>query len=339
MLIVGEFQISNTPTYQKCTLSIVGAVSGVLKSLGRDYDVVDVSGYSGWSFIINITKGKTCPSSVFCIEDWDDTTKGMETLGCKICMYRDPESYEYYSGEPSDEERERAKKFFEQVKKELETKDKPVIIWGIPHPEYAIVYGYKDDTYLASSSNIVYGNPDVPFKYDELKAPGGLQYFTFSKELEVDSDQRDKEAITRAIRRTEGGQHTDESGAEFISGPEALIEWAAILKKGEVEALDYLGNGYIATVAFEGRSNAVEFLKRLAERYKDRPQSEQLTRAADAFAKTQAFLRDYLKVFPYTVKGEMTEEKRRQGAKLLLKAKPHELKAIEHLQEAQKIWN
>jgi len=64
-----------------------------------------------------------------------------------------------------------------------------------------------------------------------------------------------------------------------------------------------------------------------------------LTRAADAFAKTQAFLQDYLKVFPYTVKGEMPGEKRKQGAKLLLKAKPHELEAIEHLQEAQKIWN
>ncbi|MCP4762556.1 MAG: helix-turn-helix transcriptional regulator, partial [archaeon] len=40
------FEINNTPIYQGCWNSYLGAISGVLKSFGYDYDINAVGGYS-----------------------------------------------------------------------------------------------------------------------------------------------------------------------------------------------------------------------------------------------------------------------------------------------------
>ncbi|MFX1364089.1 MAG: hypothetical protein ACFFCE_15060 [Promethearchaeota archaeon] len=43
-------------------------------------------------------------------------------------------------------------------------------------------------------------------------------------------------------------------------------------------------------------------------------------------------------IFSFAFEGEFPEDKRKKGTDLLLKIKPNELKAIEHLKEAVKVW-
>lgn len=332
---MNEQKTSNIPTFQPCWISYLGAVSGVLKYFGKNYDIIDVGGYSGWSFLINVANESTCPSGPTAHKAYNDILKGTRTLGFEIRGYDEnsPEDWEEISPEA---QKERSKKLFDNFKKEFDEEQKPVILWGIPVPEYGIVYGYEGNSYLVSTFQHIQGLPDSPIPYDKIEAPGSLHYYSFGNEVKVDPEVRDKEAIERAIRMTEGETYAHEN---YTAGPEAFVEWAHILQTGIMgEELNYQGNSYVANCALEGRSTAIEFLKRLAIRYKDKPQSKHLIRASEEFSKSRDLLEEFVKLFPFAFEGEIPVDKRKPGAELILKIKPNELKAIEHFKEAVKEW-
>jgi hypothetical protein len=337
---VSENKMSNTPEFQPSWISYLGAVSGILKSRGKDHDIIDVGGYSGWSFLINVMRGNTCPSGPTAHKAYDDILEGTRTLGVEISGYDDiaeykdhPEDMNEYSPEVIEK---RARNMFENFKREFDEEQNPVVLWGIPIPEYGIVYGYKDDSYLVSTIRRVQGIPETPIPCNKLQAPGSLHYFSFGKELEVNPKIRDRKAIERAIRMAEGETSAHE---HYVAGPEAFVEWANVLQTGKKgEEVIYHGNSYVANCALEGRSTATSFLRRIAERYKDKSQHDPLINASNEFSKSKDLLASFVDLFPFALEGELPEEKRKQGAKLLLKIKPSELKAIKHLKKAIQVW-
>ena len=136
---ISENKTNYTPKFQPSWISYLGAVSGVLKALGKDCSIIDVGGYSGWSFLVNVSKGNTCPSGPTAHAAYKDIIKGTQTLGFEIGGYDDRSKYESY---PDDwDERlpelkdQRAKEFFNNFKKEFDEKQSPVVLWGIPVPE------------------------------------------------------------------------------------------------------------------------------------------------------------------------------------------------------------
>ncbi len=93
----------------RCWLSYTGTVAGSLRSLGVDCDTVDVGGYSGYAFIVNVTKGATDPSGPTALGGlWNEIFSGTESLGLSIEVYEDVE-YERLSGDPTPEELERTR--------------------------------------------------------------------------------------------------------------------------------------------------------------------------------------------------------------------------------------
>ena len=333
-----EKEISNKPTYQPCWISYLGAVSGSLKSLGKDYDVTDVGGYSGWSFLINVSKGVTCPSGPTAHRAYKDILKGTQSLGFELGGHDDPPCIPAKEGEVTEEERERFRKYFEIVKKEIIEKDRPIVLWGIPVPEYGIVYGFKDDSYIVSTFRHLNNITEIPIPYDKLAAPGGLHHFSFGKELDIDQEIVDKEAIERAVKLTKGGPEI--TNENYVAGTEAFTEWARVLKNDEIKigGHNYHGNSYVAYCALEGRDTAVEFLKRLSKRYSGKPQSNYLEKAANAFTKTRDLLKEFVGIFPFAFEGDISKEKRTKGSELLKQAVPHELEALNYLEEAISFW-
>ncbi len=334
---MGENRTSNIPVYQKCWISYLGAVSGVLKSFGQECSIIDVGGYSGWSFFINVAKKDTCASGPTAHKAYDEILKGTQALGIEIKWgYKEETKYESEI-DIDTPKRGQAKKLFDHFKKDFNENQKPIVFWGIPVPEYGIVYGYKDESYLVSTFRHYQGLPETPIPYDKIKAPGLLHYFSFDKQIDVDPKVRDKEAIERAIRMAEGKNYAHED--TYVAGPEAFVEWANVLQKGiKGENLIYFGNSYVANCALEGRSTTVEFLKRVATRYIDRPQYKPLIKASEEFSKSKDLLAKFVEIFPFTFEGEFPEDKRKKGTDLLLKIKPNEIKAIEHLKEAVNVW-
>ncbi|MFX1326416.1 MAG: hypothetical protein ACFE8N_15810, partial [Promethearchaeota archaeon] len=195
-----------------------------------------------------MAKGTTCPSGPTAHKAYDDILKGTRSLGFEIGVYDDKSEYENFPDDWDEKspqvQKQRAKRMFDNFKKEFNEEQNSIVLWGIPIPEYGIAYGYEGDFYLVSTFRHLRGIPETPIPYDKLEAPGSLHYFSFGKEIKINPDIRDKEAIERAIHMTEGVSYAHEN---YIAGPDAFVEWAHVLQTGRVEEeLVYHGNSYVA---------------------------------------------------------------------------------------------
>jgi DNA-binding HxlR family transcriptional regulator len=330
--------VSRKAEYQPCWLSYTGAVAGCLTALGTKRDIVDVGGQSGYAFLINVSKGVTCPSGPTALPEktWSQIFRGTEDLGWTIELYWKPLCYPAKEGVVTSEERERARRLFQTVKHEIDKSDRPVILWGLCIPEYGIVNGYEGNSYVTSTYRSVAnpGKPEEPVPYDALEAPGGLEALFFRNKVEVNFKATDRLAIERAIRF---------AGAEipiqrrYVGGPEALDEWADVLEHAPKEKQNYHGNSYVGACVCKGRAICAEFLKKMTERNVGE-QTKYLLEASRCYERGATLMNEFTKVFPFKFKGEMKLEYRRKAAETLRKVKPYEEEAIKHMKKALEKW-
>lgn len=223
--------ISREVEYPPCWLSYTGAVAGCLRALGVECDTVDVGGRSGYAFVINVSKGVTCPSGPTALPSgaWSLIHEGTESLGWKMEHYYDMGSYPSEEGNPTPQDFERAKKLFEKVKREIDERGRPVVIWGLDVPEYGIVKGYQGNSYITSTYRSIAkpGEPEEPILFYDLKAPGCLDSYFFRDSVERDGHSDDREALERAIRFASADMPTHDN---YVGGPAALDEWANVLE-------------------------------------------------------------------------------------------------------------
>ncbi len=329
--------ISKRVEYQPCWLSYTGAVAGSLRALGVDCDTVDVGGRSGYAFIINVSKGVTCPSGPTALssETWKQIQKGTESLGLTIEWYEYPHSYPAEEGNPTPEELEMAKKLFERIKREIDERDSPVVLWGLVAPEYGIVKGYEGNFYLTSTFRTVNNQPEEPINFYDLKAPGCIDALFFRDKVEQDAVAADKEALERAINFAAA---TVPIRNNYVGGPAALDEWANVLENLPEEKQNYMGNSYVGACVCEGRFMSAEFLKRLSKKYVGK-QSKHLQGAAECYEKAWKLMEEFTGIFPFKFQGEMRLEDRKKGAKTLRKVRPFEEEAIKHMKKALEEWS
>jgi len=328
--------ISKKAEYQECWLSYTGAIAGSLKALQVDCDIVDVGGYSGYAFLINVAKDVTCPSGPTAVshEAWKKMFKGTESLGWTIESYEYPRSYPAEEGKPTPQEIETAKKLFEKIKHEIDERDKPVVLWGLVAPEYGIVKGYEGDSYVTSTFRSLNNQPEDPILFYDLKAPGCIDALFFRNKVKVDTAAADKTALKRAIDFATAKVPIHKG---YIGGPAALDEWANILQNLPEEKQNYMGNSYVSACVCEGRFICAEFLKRLSKKH-PKKQLEHLKKAAKCYEEGWQLMKDFTKIFPFKFKGKMDLEDRKKGAEILRRVKPFEEEAIKHMTKALENW-
>jgi DNA-binding HxlR family transcriptional regulator len=326
--------ISKKVEYQPCWLSYTGAIAGSLRALGVNCDAVDVGGYSGYAFLINVAKGITCPSGPTALpnETWKQIHQGTESLGWTIEQYEYPNSYPAKEDNPTSEEIEIGRKLFDKIKREIDEKDRPVVLWGLVVPEYGIVKGYEGNSYVTSTFRSLINQPETPILFYDLKAPGCIDAFFFRNQVEVDAKVADQEALRRAIRFATAEVLILDN---YVAGPEALDEWANVLENVPEEKQNYHGNSYVGACVCEGRAISAEFLKRLAKKYGGK-KSKHLLKAAEAYEKGARLMEEFTRIFPFKFQGEMSLENRKKGAEILRKVKPFEETAIDYMKKALK---
>jgi DNA-binding transcriptional ArsR family regulator len=328
-----ERVVSREPVYQGCWISYLGAVSGVLKSLGKDRDLVDVGGYTGYAFVSNVAKGKTCPSGPTALQCWPAILRATGVLGYKVRSFEDNRSFP--QGRPlGAEDVERARRTFAVVKREVD-RDRPVVLWGLDIPEYGIVKGYRGDAYLVSTYRRLLGKPDDPIRYDALEAPGCLHVVSFWEEAPAITARDDREALRRAIKMAEGDSVAPRG---YVAGPAAFDEWAGVLEAGAPETLLYQGNAYVAQCLHEAKGLAAAFLRRLAKRYAGRLHADPLMEAAREYAASEGLLKQFAGIFPFALEGTMPLESRTNGARLLRAVRPREEAAVARMKDVYKGW-
>lgn len=328
--------ISKEAEYLPCWLSYTGAIAGSLRALGVDCDIVDVGGRSGYAFLINVSRGVTCPSgpTALPVETWKQIHKGTESLGWTMEYYEYPFSYPANEGNPTQEELEVVKNLFAKIKREIDERDKPVVLWGLAIPEYGIVKGYEGNSYLTSTYRSLTNQPETPIPFYDLKAPGCIDAFFFRDRVKQNDTVADKEALERAVRFAAADVSIL---GNYVGGPEALDEWANVLENLPQEKQNYHGNSYVGACVCEGRSISAEFLRRLSKKYLGR-QSKHLDEAAKCYEKGAMLMKEFTQIFPFRFQGEMKLADRKKAAELLRKVKPVEEEAIKHVKKALEEW-
>ncbi len=328
--------ISKKVEYQPCWLSYTGAIAGSLRALGVDCDTVDVGGRSGYAFIINVSKGVTCPSGPTALpsETWKQIHKGTESLGLSIESYVYPSSYPTEEGNPTPQELEIVKNLFEKIKREIDERDRPVVLWGLAIPEYGIVKGYEGNSYITSTYRHLTDQPEDPIPFYDLKAPGCIDAFFFRDKVKRDATVADREALERAINFASANVPIL---GNYVGGPAALDEWADVLENLPEEKQNYHGNSYVGACVYEGRFMSAEFLKRLSKKYQGK-QSKHLQEAAECYERGAELMKEFTWIFPFKFQGEMKLEDRKKAAEILRKVKPFEEEAIRHMKKALEEW-
>lgn len=328
--------ISKKVEYLPCWLSYTGAVAGSLRALGVDCDTVDVGGYSSYAFLINVAMSVTCPSGPTAVthETWKQMLRGTESLGWTIELYEYPHSYPTKEDNPTPQEIEIAKKLFEKIKREIDEKDRSVVLWGLGAPEYGIVKGYEGDFYITSIFRSLKTQREEPILFYELKAPGCIDALFFREKVERVPAITDREALERAISFAAAKVPIRD---KYVGGPAALDEWANVLENLPEEKQNYMGNSYVGACVCEGRFMCAEFLKRLSKKYPGK-QSKHLHEAAECYEKGWELMKEFTRIFPFKFQGEMKLENRKKGAKILRKVKPFEEEALQYMKKALNEW-
>ncbi|MFW9806835.1 MAG: hypothetical protein ACFFFK_08910 [Candidatus Thorarchaeota archaeon] len=347
-----NFEVESKAKFAAAWITYLATATGILKSLGVETDLVDVGGYTGYAFHTNTAKGETCPSAPT-VAPFNKFAEGLESFGWKIEQRWVEPSYE-----PSNDESqiERARNYFVEIQDTIKSTGRPVGIWGIPDvPEFGIVNGFSDDSYLVSTFRSLPQVPEeeVPILYKNLLAPGGLFRMIFRESIgHKDERVRDREAIERGLGIAQGGEKVE----GYVSGPEAFDDWACTLEAGIVPEseeesrelkghtqLRYHGNSYVAVCTQEGLNLASEFLMRLAKRYDRESFSKSLSKASEEYSKAANAMKAYTELFPFNLEkdwdpDEFPDAKRYKGAKALRKTRQHVEAAIKQMENVLKKW-
>jgi len=334
--IMSRKVIRKEAVYPPCWLSYTGAMAGSLKALGTDCDIVDVGGYSGYAFLINVSKGTTCPSGPTALpsQTWRQINKATENLGWTLEHYDYPHSYPEVEGKHTAKEIEVARKMLEKIKREIDEKDRPVVLWGLVVPEYGIVNGYEGESYLTSTFRRLAKQPEDPVIFYDLKAPGCLEAFFFKNRVGPDHPGSRREAVERAVHFAEAKVPILDN---YVAGPAALDEWANVLESLPEEKQNYHGNSYVAACVCEGRAISNEFLQRLAKRHPGK-HAKHLLAAAECYNRSAKLMEEFTRIFPFKFQGEMKTKERKKAAELLRQVKPLEEEAVKHMKKALKMW-
>jgi hypothetical protein len=330
-----EQKLTINPIYQPCWISYLGSVSGVHLALGnKEHDLVNTGGYTGYAFALpNVSKGTTCPSGPTALDQmWKEIMNGTEDLGCKIRVIGDYKPFPTKE-ELTSEDHKRAQTIFNQIKDAIDNNN-PVVLWGIPIPEYGIVNGYQGKNYMVSTFRRLHDQPDNPIAFDAIQAPGSLHAVIFEEKFHEMTNDKDRISLQRAIILAEGKL----TGENHVAGSVAYEEWARVLVKGNEKDIIYHGNSYVNECTLEAKILAAEFLTRLTNKYEGESFTPSLLEASIEYKKIAELLKSFQKLFPFAFEGDISKEKRVKGAQLLRDAIPHEDRALKFLKIANADW-
>ena len=291
----------NPPIFINTWLTYIGCVTGVLRAFGKNVDVVDVGGYSGYVFLNNATKGWIDPGSPTLhngnvletnpdvIALWKEMDAGIAPLGAELERVWDPKHYREGGMPLTTEERNRAMAQFAQVKASLDD-ERPVMIWGMVFPEYGLAAGYTEDKYLVSTFRPYLDQQDDPIHFADLDAKGGLDAVYFHPTRRAPTSADDRAALRRALdlARIDRGITFDTPThsvptQRYVNGLDAYEVWADTIANATPQTASYEYLSYVIACVHEAKGLAADFLLKLAQRYPNTRQGGFLAKASDEY--------------------------------------------------------
>ena len=332
-----EKRVTNVGIYQPHGLSYSSAMSGAFQAIGEKWDVDDVTAFSGYGFLINTSKERICLSGPTALAAWPTIQDATEKLGWHLEHFIDEEGFPSTPPDTPLTERDekRARDFFNKVKEAIDEYNRPVVIWGIPVPEYGIVNGYQDEYYLVSTFRTLLKQEETPIAYNKIQSPGCMEIIAFEKKTKPPTDKDHKESIVRALKMAKG------EGVS-MKGYAASLEAYEVLEKQLLETpddkIDPFAFCYLVDCYFCARDSAHKYLTKLTEKYKKESFSKNLENVAETYGKITNLYKDLQMHYPLFGKQDYSHDNRKVGAEILRKIKEFEEEAINDLDECLGNW-
>lgn len=360
-------RVRGYPLYQGSWNSFISATSGVLEYLGVPDDYIYLSGRTGVCFITRITEDTFgyVAENILGQQTWQEIYNGINSFGWRVNEWSQQTVTSL--GNPNDPDPRTAREMFEKIKEIIDREDKPVVLWGVPIPNFGIVYGYEEEEYLVSSYRRKEGRKEVLIPYNSLSqniswTGGEYRFLYFTKNDEyISIPEEEKKAINRAIQMIKGIDILPETkihGFTHIVGLNAYDEWSNHLLN--VPKLSKVHVGYYGRYFHDAKSIAMEYLERIGRKYTELnlPQGEPLLSASMNYRLIKNIFEEYLILFPYfrefikqkkesedwdhkskfTKNEDIPQTKRKKGSEFILKIKSLEQKALSDLETAFELW-
>lgn len=317
--------VSNPAEYKPCWFSYQGAVQGVLNSLGVDVGLNEVIAVSGYGWITNAMRKNMCPSapSAYHRDVWMGNYRATENLGYGLEAVTSGSFERDGKQKLTTDSVVNAGKQFEVVKKEVDA-DRPVVMWGIPIPEYGIVNGYRGEEYIVKTFRSLIGQPDSPIQYTDLMAPGGLMILRFMARIKIDPKKAAVETLRRGYRLGIGDVN---KLPEYAIGPEAYDVFFKNLTEESFDGDSYHGTAYSMACLMEAKWAIAGYLRKV-----DPIVGPNLIDIANKYEALHKIIQQCHEEFPMGP-GEMLDEKCVVVAGLLREAKKVEVEALEDLKK------
>ncbi len=332
-----EIRVSQPAQFQDHLNSFAGCLAGVLTSKGQEVDAIEVCGFTGLAFLVRYYKNHMTSGSRYTSGIWPSIIQAAEGLGYKIDYVLDPNPYPTYFNTITLEDLARAQKFFRLVKRNIREKDQPAIIWGGDIPEYYIINGIQQNQYIMHGYHAVLNISEFSIRFDSIASPRYMHVCFLSDELTPRNEESDHQALKRAVEFAEGTTMTDD---QFVSGPDALKQWAFHLGhyKDQSSLVNVKGNNYMGEYYHSQFRSAAEYLSRLVEKYPRKTRNHYLREAADAYRAAEKRMFKFKTLFPYDYLENAHLKDPESGATLLLQVSEDLHTALKALKSAEVMW-
>ncbi|MHA2284204.1 MAG: ArsR/SmtB family transcription factor [Candidatus Hodarchaeales archaeon] len=335
-----EKKVSKVGIYQSHGISYPAAISGVLQALGEKWDVDDVTAFSGYGFLINTSKERICASGPTALAAWKVIQEATEKLGWQIKHYVDYEGFPSATDPSlplSERDQKRARELFKTVKEAIDTHNRPVVIWGIPVPEYGIVNGYQEDYYLVSTFRTLLKQEETPIAHNKIQSPGCMEAFIFDKKQSSPTDVEYRDSLVRGLKLVKG---EGVSTKGYASGLEAydVLQKQLLETPNAEKQIDSFSFGYLVDSYFCGRDSVHKYLRKLSEMYSDQDFYQHLIKVTETYVQISRQYKVLQEHFPLFGNQDLSLKNRKTCAKLLDKIKELEKQAIADLEICLENW-
>lgn len=295
--------------------SFMGSLARVMEYYNEYVDYIDLMGYSGAAFRINIAQPQWCPSA----PDMFPRLHFAKYLGYELTPYFNHTKVESKRAETQ-------KDFIKLIKKEI-NKNQPILALDLVEvPEWGIITGFKrSDIYCRTYYDGIDKNYDknhLPEYNIAQKIPMGL--FTVKKIGEpLDRKKSVKQCLSWVLKHWSVGKIEESSDEYYANGINAYETWIEQLQEEERHQythdqthqqvsmttvhnyldnnpylMNMMANSWMYNAYHDARATAVKFLERISADYKG-VTKDLFLQLLDIFRKIEDYMYEGWLDFPF----------------------------------------
>lgn len=345
--------------------SFVGSLTGILQSLGKDYDTVDVAGITGLSYFIRIPKDleHASPEIPYSSKFLDEISENAKYFGISLQKFEIKSSFPSSSHTITLEDLAKAQKLFREVVYHLNENRHPNIIWGGPFPGFYIVNGFNGYNYILNGLSPTGKIEDFEWRFDMINSPDFMQVWSISQNSAINSTinsainseskserksaknfkENQKKSIDEQfihnfidlfIQLLSGDEFQNE---KFWAGIDALRYWAEYLSHSSLkpDRFNFPLQKRFAEDILTQISDSAEFLRRIVENFPRKNWNHYVERSIFHLQQSHKHMLKFPVLFHPNLNEQEFSASRKGGVILLQKTAECMENALKSLQSAE----